>query len=76
MCGSSSGSGHDRGGHDGCRYGGARPRADFPLLADLYLRGRLKLDELITTVATFDDLEQAFADIRSGSVARTVMTPA
>ena len=59
----------------GCRYGGARPRADFPMLAGLYLAGKLKLDELITNTASFDGLEQAFADIRSGAVARTVMIP-
>ena len=28
-------------------YGGARPRRDFPLLAQSYLDGKLKLDELI-----------------------------
>ena len=27
----------------GCRYGGARPRKDFSMLADLYLAGRLKI---------------------------------
>ena len=59
----------------GCRYGGARPRADFPMLAQLYLAGRLKLDELITKTAPFDGLGQAFDDIRSGSVARTVLVP-
>ena len=32
----------------GCRYGTARPQSDFPMLAELYLAGRLKIDELIT----------------------------
>src|SRR4029078_809334 len=32
----------------GCRYGTARPRGDFPVLAELYLGGKLKIDELIT----------------------------
>src|SRR5881409_693775 len=30
----------------GCRYGTARPRCDFPMLAELYLGGRLKIDDL------------------------------
>ncbi len=32
----------------GCRYGAGRPHKDIPLFVDLYLAGRLKLDELVT----------------------------
>jgi hypothetical protein len=32
----------------GSRYGSARPAIDFPVLVDLYLAGRLRLDELIS----------------------------
>jgi S-(hydroxymethyl)glutathione dehydrogenase/alcohol dehydrogenase len=56
----------------GCRYGTARPRRDFPMLADLYLSGRLKIDELITRHYDLDDFETALADLRSGSLARGV----
>ena len=38
----------------GIRAGGARPRKDFPMLADLYMRGRLKLDEMISRTAGLD----------------------
>ena len=56
----------------GCRYGAARPRRDFPLLADLYLGGRLKIDELITQHYGLDDFGRALDDLRSGQLARGV----
>src|SRR4029077_4014969 len=56
----------------GCRYGAARPRRDFPLLADLYLSGRLKIDELITQHYALDAFERALTDLRAGHLARGV----
>ncbi|MFN8643793.1 MAG: Zn-dependent alcohol dehydrogenase [Candidatus Binatia bacterium] len=56
----------------GCRYGGARPQRDFPMLADLYLTGRLKIDELITRHYALDDFEHALDDLRAGHLARGV----
>lgn len=56
----------------GCRYGTARPRVDFPMLADLYLGGRLKIDELITRHYPLDDFDAALADLREGQLARGV----
>jgi Zn-dependent alcohol dehydrogenase len=56
----------------GCRYGTARPRVDFPMLAELYLSGRLKIDELITQHYTLDEFDRALADLRGGQLARGV----
>jgi len=56
----------------GCRYGTARPRVDFAMLADLYLGGRLKIDELITRHYGLDDFDAALADLREGNLARGV----
>jgi S-(hydroxymethyl)glutathione dehydrogenase/alcohol dehydrogenase len=56
----------------GCRYGAARPRRDFPLLADLYLSGRLKIDELITHHYALADFGRAIDDLRAGQLARGV----
>ena len=56
----------------GCRYGTARPRRDFPMLADLYLSGRLKIDELITSHYALEDFDRALADLRAGHLARGV----
>lgn len=54
-------------------YGGARPLRDFPLLAQAYLDGKLKLDELITGRAGLDAINQGFADLRAGKSIRTVI---
>ena len=59
----------------GIRAGGAKPRKDFPMLADLYMRGRLKLDEMISNTAGLDGLQGAFDAMRAGTEARTVLLP-
>lgn len=56
----------------GCRYGTARPRRDFPVLAELYLSGRLKIDELITNHYKLDDFATALEDMKKGQLARGV----
>ncbi|GIW42964.1 MAG: alcohol dehydrogenase [Candidatus Binatia bacterium] len=56
----------------GCRYGAARPRVDFPLLANLYLTGRLKIDELVTREYRLEDFAEALEDLRAGRLARGV----
>ena len=60
----------------GCRYGAARPQRDFPMLADLYLGGRLKIDELITRHYALDDFDHALDDLRAGQLARGVFSMA
>lgn len=54
-------------------YGGARPRRDFPMLAQAYLDGRLKLDELITHRIKLDGINDGFDQLRSGKTIRTVI---
>jgi Zn-dependent alcohol dehydrogenase len=59
----------------GCRYGSSSPHRDIALLADLYLDGRLLLDELVTHTIPLADAATAFADMTAGRVdARTVLT--
>jgi Zn-dependent alcohol dehydrogenase len=60
----------------GCRYGAARPQRDFPMLADLYLSGRLKIDELITRHYALDEFSHALDDLRAGHLARGVFSMA
>jgi S-(hydroxymethyl)glutathione dehydrogenase/alcohol dehydrogenase len=57
----------------GSAYGSARPHADMPALVDLYMDGRLKLDELVTRTYALDEIDQAFADLTAGEVARGVL---
>ena len=56
----------------GCRYGTARPRRDFPMLADFFLSGRLKIAELITKHYRLEDFDEALADLKRGDLARGV----
>ena len=57
----------------GSYYGSVHPRRDFPILLDLYKAGRLDLDALITRTYRLDHINQAFADMLSGHVARGVI---
>ncbi|MGV9501238.1 alcohol dehydrogenase catalytic domain-containing protein [Streptomyces sp. NPDC003642] len=58
----------------GCRYGSSRPQRDIALYAELYRRGRLLLDELVTRTYPVEDFEKAAAHARAGRVARAVLT--
>jgi S-(hydroxymethyl)glutathione dehydrogenase / alcohol dehydrogenase len=54
-------------------YGGARPRRDFPWLAQLYLDGKLKLDELIASRLRLADINLGFDRMRRGDGVRHVV---
>lgn len=54
----------------GSNYGSARPFADFGRLINLYLAGKLKIDELITKRYTIHEANEAFRDLAAGSLAR------
>ncbi|MFC5636335.1 alcohol dehydrogenase catalytic domain-containing protein [Streptomyces bullii] len=58
----------------GCRYGSSRPQRDIALYAELYRRGRLLLDELVTGTYPVEDFAKAAADAEAGRVARAVLT--
>jgi S-(hydroxymethyl)glutathione dehydrogenase / alcohol dehydrogenase len=48
---------------------------DLPLLVDLYMDGRVKVDELISRTRPLEEVNEGFADLRAGRVARTVLLP-
>ncbi len=54
----------------GSSYGSARTFLDFPRLVDLYLAGKLKLDELITRRYDVSEVNEAFRALAAGEVAR------
>ena len=54
-------------------YGNARPMRDFPWLVDQYLKGRLKLDELITRRIRLDEINDGFDMLARGEGIRTVI---
>ena len=57
----------------GSFVGSIRPRLDLPRLLDLYRTGRLPLEGLISRRYPLEGLEQAFADMEAGEVARGVL---
>ena len=59
----------------GSLYGSSNPRVDLPKIFALYLSGRLPLDELIGDRRPLAEVNQAYADLRSGGVGRTILLP-
>jgi S-(hydroxymethyl)glutathione dehydrogenase / alcohol dehydrogenase len=57
----------------GTLYGSVRPTVDFPQLVDLYLDGRLKLDQLISRTYPLERINDGFAAMVGGEVARGVV---
>lgn len=57
----------------GSYYGSANTARDFPLYAGLYERGLLDLDRLISGTYTLDLINEAYADMLSGEIARGVI---
>lgn len=54
-------------------YGDCLPERDFPMLTDLFLQGRLPLDEFVTERIVIRDIEKAFDSMASGDVLRSVV---
>ena len=48
----------------GCWYGSSNVQRDVPKLVDLYKKGELKLDELISRTIHLDEVNEAFAAMR------------
>jgi S-(hydroxymethyl)glutathione dehydrogenase/alcohol dehydrogenase len=57
----------------GTYYGSVRPNIDFPILADLDLEKKINLDDLISRTYRFDEINEGFALMLAGEVARGVI---
>ena len=57
----------------GCNMGSNRFRVDMPRYIELYLSGRLKLDEMVSRELKLEDVNDAFAALEQGEVARQVI---
>jgi S-(hydroxymethyl)glutathione dehydrogenase / alcohol dehydrogenase len=57
----------------GSRMGSNRFRVDMPRLVDLYLQGRLKLDELVSARIAIEEVNEGFDAMKGGEVARSVI---
>jgi S-(hydroxymethyl)glutathione dehydrogenase/alcohol dehydrogenase len=57
----------------GCWYGSANVHTDVPKLLDLWRSGDLKLEELISKEIDNEHVNEAFEDMKAGTVARSVI---
>ncbi|AFK05727.1 Alcohol dehydrogenase GroES domain protein (plasmid) [Emticicia oligotrophica DSM 17448] len=54
-------------------YGKTRPQIDFPILQNLYAKGDLILDQMVTRTYKLEELADAFADMHAGKNAKGVI---
>ena len=57
----------------GTYYGSANPARDFPRYAELYQRGQLDLDRLVSRTYPLEQINEAYADMLAGDTARGVV---
>jgi threonine dehydrogenase-like Zn-dependent dehydrogenase len=57
----------------GALFGGASGFTSVPRLIELYINGRLKLDEMVTKTYKLDDIGQGFPDMLDGTIIRGVI---
>ena len=57
----------------GSYYGSSNPKVDFLTIVDHYRSGRLPLDKLVSKRYRLDQINEAFADMLSGSTLRGVV---
>ena len=58
----------------GTAFGGARGRTDVPRIVDWYMEGRINIDDLITHVLPFEQINEGFDLMRRGESIRSVVT--
>jgi S-(hydroxymethyl)glutathione dehydrogenase/alcohol dehydrogenase len=58
----------------GTAFGGARGRTDVPKIVDWYMQGKINIDDLITHVLPFAQINEGFDLLRRGESIRTVLT--
>jgi len=57
----------------GSYMGSNRFPIDMPRLVDFYMAGKLKLDEMISRRIKLEDVNEAFAEMKRGEIARSVI---
>jgi S-(hydroxymethyl)glutathione dehydrogenase / alcohol dehydrogenase len=59
----------------GSFYGSCSPQVDMPMVLDLYMQDDLPLDRLISRTFPLEEINEAFAAMNAGEVARAVIKP-
>ncbi|MDC7803626.1 Zn-dependent alcohol dehydrogenase [Sphingomonas sp. BLCC-B65] len=59
---------------EGVYMGSTNPKRDIPMIAELYLQGRYKLDELVSREISIDEVQQGYESLRDPKINRVVVT--
>jgi S-(hydroxymethyl)glutathione dehydrogenase / alcohol dehydrogenase len=57
----------------GSAFGGARGRTDVPKIVDMYMEGRIRIDEMITHKMPLEKINDAFDLMHRGESIRSVV---
>ena len=57
----------------GCMMGSNRFRTDMPRLIEFYLQGKLKLDQMVSARIKLEQINEGFAALKQGGIARSVI---
>jgi len=58
----------------GVNFGSTNAKRDIPMYADLYLQGRLNLDDLVSRTISLREVNDGYESLKSGSLNRVVVT--
>ncbi|WZB62011.1 hypothetical protein WJ970_34885 [Achromobacter xylosoxidans] len=54
--------------------GSSNIKHDIPMYAELYLQGKLNLDDLISQEINISEINEAYEELKHGKIARSVIT--
>jgi S-(hydroxymethyl)glutathione dehydrogenase/alcohol dehydrogenase len=58
----------------GVNFGSTNAKRDIPMYAELYLQGRMNLDDLVSRKISLRDVNDGYAALKDGSLTRVVVT--
>jgi S-(hydroxymethyl)glutathione dehydrogenase/alcohol dehydrogenase len=59
--------------YQGVVMGSTNSKRDIPLYADLYQQGRFNLDDLVSKTIRLEDINEGYAELEGGKIARSVI---
>jgi S-(hydroxymethyl)glutathione dehydrogenase/alcohol dehydrogenase len=58
----------------GVNFGSTNAKHDIPMYAQLYLQGRMNLDDLVSKKISLREVNDGYAALKDGSLTRVVVT--
>ena len=58
----------------GVNFGSTNAKRDIPMYAQLYLQGRMNLDDLVSKTISLREVNDGYAALKDGSLNRVVVT--